>query len=402
MKPKTSPTETALHAARVAGLMAIMSVPVAAAEVTLTAKDGSMSVTGEILDVIDDAYVIESRYGSLRVPVNFADCTGDACPQIQAGPNATVTWDVSLWGKRRAFTEHVERLAELVNEKTDGKFILNLSYGDLSPSRENLDGIAAGTFEMAQFCAGYHPDKTPALSVLELPFLGVSSLEQELALSLAAYQTPTIVAEMAGWNASLLMPSPLPQNNIIGVGFPPTSLDAFNGMKIRTTGGVARAVEALGAVAVPLPAPEVQQALADGEISAVAFAPHAHMAFGTIESGSWWTTNLNPGTSNCPVVVNTTALERLPEPHRTALMSSVDDALSHYIDHYNGATMDAWGPALRARDIIQITIKDTIVEAINKKVAGPAAAAWIAKNTAKGLPAQALYNQVTLMINGGS
>ena len=27
-------------------------------------------------------------------------------------------WNVSLWGKRRAFTEHVEKLAELVSEKT--------------------------------------------------------------------------------------------------------------------------------------------------------------------------------------------------------------------------------------------------------------------------------------------
>ncbi|MDO7707751.1 MAG: C4-dicarboxylate ABC transporter substrate-binding protein, partial [Paracoccaceae bacterium] len=29
-------------------------------------------------------------------------------------------WNVSLWGKRRAFTEHVEKLAELVSEKTNG------------------------------------------------------------------------------------------------------------------------------------------------------------------------------------------------------------------------------------------------------------------------------------------
>ena len=30
-------------------------------------------------------------------------------------------WNVSLWGKRRAFTEHVEKLAELVSEKTGGE-----------------------------------------------------------------------------------------------------------------------------------------------------------------------------------------------------------------------------------------------------------------------------------------
>ena len=29
-------------------------------------------------------------------------------------------WNVSVWGKRRAFTEHVEKLAELVSAKTNG------------------------------------------------------------------------------------------------------------------------------------------------------------------------------------------------------------------------------------------------------------------------------------------
>ena len=69
-------------------------------------------------------------------------------------------WNVSLWGKRRAFTEHVEKLAELVSAKTNGEFTMNISYGGLSKNRENLDGISIGAFEMAQFCAGYHRDKT--------------------------------------------------------------------------------------------------------------------------------------------------------------------------------------------------------------------------------------------------
>jgi len=86
------------------------------------------------------------------------------------GEAVATEWNVSLWGKRRAFTEHVEKLAELVAEKTDGDFTLNLSYGGLSKNRENLDGISIGAFEMAQFCAGYHRDKNPTITVLELPF----------------------------------------------------------------------------------------------------------------------------------------------------------------------------------------------------------------------------------------
>ena len=41
-------------------------------------------------------------------------------------------WNVSTWGKRRAFTEHIEKLAELVSAKTNGEFTMNVSYGGLS------------------------------------------------------------------------------------------------------------------------------------------------------------------------------------------------------------------------------------------------------------------------------
>ena len=113
------------------------------------------------------------------------------------GEAAATEWNVSLWGKRRAFTEHVEKLAELVSEKTGGEFTLNISYGGLSNERENLDGISIGAFEMAQFCAGYHADKNPSITVLELPFLGVNDLDLERELSMELYQQPAVVEDLA-------------------------------------------------------------------------------------------------------------------------------------------------------------------------------------------------------------
>ena len=315
-----------------------------------------------------------------------------------AGEAAATEWNVSLWGKRRAFTEHIEKLAELVAEKTNGEFTLNLSYGGLSKNKENLDGISIGAFEMAQFCAGYHRDKNPSITVLELPFLGVSTLEEERRISQALYKHPAVVADLARWNATLLMPSPLPQYNLVGVGEPPRTLADYEGMTVRATGGIGKAMAAVGAVPTSMTATEVRQALDSGVVQAVAFAPHAHMAFGTIETGKWWTTNLNPGTVNCPVVVNTDALNALSDAEREALLSSVDEALDYYIENYNTKTMSAWGPALDERGIERITYSEEELAAFREKVAGPAAAEWIAENSAKGLPAQELYDFVTGMI----
>ena len=307
-------------------------------------------------------------------------------------------WDVSLWGKRRAFTEHVEKLAELVSAKTNGDFTLNISYGGLSKNKENLDGIAIGAFQMAQFCAGYHRDKNPSITVLELPFLGVNSLEQERSISQAVYQHPAVQNDLARWNATLLMPSPLPQYNIVGVGDAPKTLNDYAGLSVRATGGIGKAMAAVGAVPTSMSASEVRQALDSGVVKAVAFAPHAHMSFGTVEAGKWWTTNLNPGTVNCPVVVNSDALADLSDAHRAALLGSVDESLDHYIATYNGKTMNAWGPTLEAKGIQSISYTDAELEAFKAKVAGPAAASWIADNTAKGLPAQELYDLVTGLI----
>lgn len=397
------------HAARALVRTLLAGTAIAAAtvanaqEITLKSPDGTVNLSGKLLAFSGLEYVIESEYGPLRVAADHVTCTGDGCPTTQAEPANSdpmlVNWDVSLWGQRRAFTEHVEKLAELLETRSDGKFVLNLSYGGLSPSRENLDGIAQGKFEMAQFCAGYHPEKNPSITVLELPFLGVSSLEQEVEISQAVYAHPATRADLARWNATIVMPSPQPQNNILGSGLPPTSLQSFENMKIRATGGVGRAIDALGAEPVNLPAPEVQAALESGEVQAVAFAPHAHMAFNTIESGNWWTTNLNPGTSNCPVVVNTDALNELPDEYRVMLASATTEALAHYVANYKGATMDAWGPALSDRQIIELTINDAILADINQAVAAPAARSWVEENAANGLPAQELYDLVIDILN---
>ncbi|WP_101067031.1 C4-dicarboxylate TRAP transporter substrate-binding protein [Roseovarius salinarum] len=308
-------------------------------------------------------------------------------------------WNVSLWGKRRAFTEHVEKLAELVEEKSGGDFTLNISYGGLSKPRENLDGISIGAFEMAQFCAGYHRDKNPSITVLELPFLGVETLQHERKLSMALYDHPAAQEDLARWNATLLMPSPLPQYNLVGTGEPRRELSDFEGLSVRATGGIGAAMEALGAVPTSMSATEVRQALDSGVVQAVAFAPHAHMAFGTIETGDWWTTNLNPGTVNCPVVANTDALEGLPDEHREILMGSIDESLDHYIDNYMNNTMERWGPALDERGIERITYSDEAIESFEAAVATPAAQSWIEENAARGLPAQDLYDFVTGKLN---
>ncbi|MBO6755150.1 MAG: C4-dicarboxylate TRAP transporter substrate-binding protein [Roseibium sp.] len=312
---------------------------------------------------------------------------------------ADVTWNVSLWGKKRAFTEHVEKLAEEVAARTDGKFEIKLNYGEaLSKSRENLDGISFGAFEMAQFCASYHADKNPSLTVLELPFLGVADLETEVKVSKALYDHPAVQQDLARWSAKPLMPSPMPQYNFAGKGDAPDQISDFDGMRVRALGGLGKMMEAVGAVPTSVTASETYQAIDSGTVQAAGFAPHAHLAFKTIEVADWWTKNLNPGTVHCPVVVNTDAYAALPDEFRTALDESVGPALDHYLATY-AAVYDKWWPELDNRGITQVEFSEEELAAFREK-AGPIYDAWIQEQTANGLPAQELLDMVRSVING--
>jgi TRAP-type transport system periplasmic protein len=317
---------------------------------------------------------------------------------------AAQEWNVSVWGKRRAFTEHIERLAELVNEKSGGSFTMNISYGGLSKNKENLDGISIGAFEMAQFCAGYHRDKNPTITVLELPFLGVNTLEEEVAVSRAVYANPAVVADLARWNAKLLMPSPMPQYNIVGTGEPRDTLAKMKGMRVRATGGIGQAFEAVGAVPTSVTATEAYNAMESGVVDTVAFAQHAHLAFGTINQADWWTSNLNPGTVNCPVVVNTDAYAALSDENRAILDGSVDEALDYYLANY-GELLKKWDSILVEKNVKTVEIAESELAEFRKLAADPIREKWIADMEAQGIPGQELYDlvQATLKeVRGGS
>jgi len=303
---------------------------------------------------------------------------------------AATEWNVSLWGKRRAFTENVEKLAELVEKKTDGAFKLNISYGGLSKSKENLDGISIGAFEMAQFCSFYHKKKNPTITVTELPFSRDVSLARIAEIQSEVHRHPIVVKDLARWNATLLMPTPLPQYNIVGKSYSPSSLEAFKGLRVRDPGGIMGVLGKLGATKTGVPFSEVRQAMDSGVIDAASFAPHAHLATGTYKVGKWATTNLNLGTANCPVVVNTDALNALKPEFREALLGSVDEAIAFYVENYETKTTGKYQQAISDAGLEMVTFTtgqtatlDSLSESVRQE--------WI-KGNARDFDSQALFD----------
>ncbi|NNJ90822.1 MAG: TRAP transporter substrate-binding protein DctP [Gammaproteobacteria bacterium] len=315
--------------------------------------------------------------------LNRLAITGAVIGSFCAGEVMAATeWNVSLWGKRRAFTENVEKLAELVEQKTNGEFKLKISYGGLSKSKENLDGISFGAFEMAQFCSFYHKDKNPTITVTELPFVKNLSLSRIAEIYQKVHEHPIVVKDLARWNATLLMPTPLPQYNLVSKTDAIKSLDDFKGMRVRGPGGIMGVLGKLGAVKTGVPFSEVRQSMDSGVIDAATFAPHAHLATKTYKVGKWASTNLNLGSANCPVVVNTEALNALKPAHKEALLGSVNEAIAAYVDNYDNNTTGKYWKAVEDEGLTKITFTPEQTAELNK-LAASVREDWVKKNASK-------------------
>ena len=133
-------------------------------------------------------------------------------------------------------------------------------------------------------------------------------------------------------------------------------------------------------------------------VDSVAFAQHAHLAFRTIDVAKWWTANLNPGTVNCPVVVNTDAYAALSDEHRAALDGSKDAAIQHYLDNY-AALLEKWEGILAEKGVKKIEFTDEQIAAFKAKAADPVREAWLAKMKETGVPGEELYQLVVDTLN---
>lgn len=320
-----------------------------------------------------------------------------SCALVATEIQAATEWNVSLWGKRRAFTENVEKLAELVNAKTNGDFKLKISYGGLSKSKENLDGISIGAFEMAQFCSFYHKDKNPTITVTELPFTKDLSLAKVAEIYKKVHENPIVVKDLARWNATILMPTPLPQYNIVSKTEPLTSLDDFKGVRVRGPGGIMGVLGKLGAIKTGVPFSEVRQSMDSGVIDAATFAPHAHLATKTYKVGKWESTNLNLGSANCPVVVNTDALNALSAKNKKALLGSVDEAIAFYVNNYETKTTAAYKKAAAAEGLTQVTFTPAQTAKFNE-LADSVRQDWVKKYAGK-FDSKSLYNFTEQLFN---
>ena len=285
-----------------------------------------------------------------------------------------VEWNHSTWGNPRAFTKGFESVAAYVEEKSGGNFTIKIHYGEtISPSRENLDGISLGAFEMANFCTSYHPGKNPVGTALDLPFLPLKTWDALVGVQDNFQKHPLWLAELAKWNAMPLFAGVLPQYEFMGVGKAPRELADWKGMRVRALGGIGEAMRKLGSVPTTVPAPEVYTSLERGVVQAASF-PYSYTfgAYRLHEIGKWFT-----GTVHCPIVMNKDAYAALPAEYQQMMQDAVPRAYDVLKEAY--AEADAkWIPIYKERmEVITYTPEQNAE--FEKLAAKPVWDEWVAQ-----------------------
>ena len=307
----------------------------------------------------------------------------------QAVDGPKVEWRLATWGKPRAVTAGMELLVKQIGERTGGKFNITIGYGTFGGERELLDILSAGGLQATMICSSYHPDKHPAYTGLDLPFLPLPDLETQWAVHEAYHKHPYILQELAKWNAIPYASSLLPQYEFVGRGTPPRTLADYKGMRVRAIGGIGEAMKNLGAVPTSVTATEVYTSMERGTVDAVSFpSTYAHASYKTHEIGTWYTSNLSPGSVACPIVINKNAFAQLPPEYQkllTELRPKVKDAL---IDAYRKA--DEKNIPLFKRKLAFITYTPAELAEFRKVGAQPVWDKWVADVTAKGAPGKEL------------
>ena len=306
-----------------------------------------------------------------------------------------IEWNLSAWGNPRAATVCVDVLSQYVEEKSGGNFTIKVHYGEtISPAKENLDGLKIGAFEIGNICSGYHPGKNLALTVLDLPFLPITSLEQQAKVSEAFYQLAPVKEEAARWNAAITFRNLLPQSEFLGRGKPPTTLEGWKGMRVRALGGTGQAMEKIGAIPTSVPAPEVYTGIERGMFDAVAFPfSYAHGSYRVHEVSDWYTFNMAPGVNHCLTLHNIAAFEALPAEYRQLIEEAKAISYEKSIEAFKAAD-EKWIPLFDQNGLERILYSDEVLAAFREIAAKPVWEEWVQDVTARGVPGQELLDFV--------
>ena len=232
-----------------------------------------------------------------------------------------VSWELAqTWGNEHLLGFPTTRLAELVNELSDGKFTISLvSSSDHGNSRGIFDFVREGRYEMGHSASNFWAGKDPKTNFFSAVPFGMITPElyswfyesNGLELMNKVYQKHGLMSfpggnsghQMIGWfNREI------------------NTIKDIEGLKIRLPGLAGEVMKGLGAEIINPPVSELKSALQNGKVDAVEFVgPAIDLNLGLAEVSKFYYIGWHSPSSEMQFLVNPKAYEQLSEHNKSIL-----------------------------------------------------------------------------------
>jgi TRAP-type C4-dicarboxylate transport system substrate-binding protein len=212
-----------------------------------------------------------------------------------------------------------------IEELTEGQVTFEYYPAEqLAKSQDLLDAAVNGVSHISYVAPLYVSSRAPLSTVAAIPLVGNVSDHVELSQSYWDLAIDELNEhEYLPQGVRVIRAGVTPAYQMMTVKDPVTTIDDLKGLKIRSSGGIQEeSVEALGAIPVGIPAPDLYPALQRGTIDGVVFNIPSSGGYKLQELLGHVTTNVNLGVFPVLYVINENLWQEFPEDIKDAFMTA--------------------------------------------------------------------------------
>ena len=297
------------------------------------------------------------------------------------------------------YSENAQQWLALVTERTDGRVTFDYFPAEqLAKSADLLDAAQNGLADIVYAPPLYLSDRLPLSTVTALPLVG--NVTNQQALNDAFHKLV-----MGDLNEAEILPLGVravrtivtaPYQVMSREGKIETLAD-LDGTKLRSSGGVQESsVEALGAVPVAIPAPDLYPALQRGTVEGTLFNLPTAAGYKLQEQLEYSTDNLNLGLFPVLYVINEDVWGTLPQDIQEIMVQASRDVLSNVVEADKKGVEDfRKGVEENGGGLYQIGEEE--LARWNERL-DPVRQTWVENLEGQGKPAQAILDRWTELV----
>lgn len=282
----------------------------------------------------------------------------------------------------------MERWKKEVEKRTQGKVaVQTFPGGTLLKAKAMMDGVINGVADIGCICMAYQPGRFRITNATALP-LGLPNSEVASLTLLDLYKK----YQPKGFKKVkvLTMFTTAPSNIMSKI--PIKTLGELKGVPIRASGGAAQILKAWGATRVGMPMPETPEALQKGVVKGLFSSLEVMKDFKFAELCKYVTMTQTP-VYPFAVVMNMDKWNSLPKDVQKVFNDLVVEQAKWTGTYMDQHVKDAMAWSVKTQGV---TVFDLSGDQKAKwdGLLAPITAKWIKDNTAKGLPAQAIVDDI--------